>query len=71
MNVCMPRVVDVIFSSSTYVCVCGHSYTIEVSPSGSVPAGSVEFPFEFKLRPFDGKQVCSVCVCVCVYVYCE
>eukprot|EP00455_Lapot_gusevi_P017440 TRINITY_DN1930_c0_g1_i11.p1 TRINITY_DN1930_c0_g1~~TRINITY_DN1930_c0_g1_i11.p1 ORF type:complete len:325 (+),score=112.22 TRINITY_DN1930_c0_g1_i11:86-976(+) len=33
------------------------SYTIEVSPSGKLPAGSVEFPFEFRLRPFDGKQL--------------
>jgi hypothetical protein len=33
------------------------NYTIEVSPSNKMAAGTVEFPFEFKLRPFDGKQL--------------
>jgi hypothetical protein len=33
------------------------SYTIEVSPSRDIKSGSVEFPFEFKLRPYDGKQL--------------
>lgn len=32
------------------------SYTIEVCPAGKVTS-TTEFPFEFKLRPFDGKSL--------------